>query len=157
MWTKQSVALLSVAWPALVLLHPFHFLELLHVARGRFKSWPSSRLCSDWRCWLCVSFVVELNSLSTPVLPRAKNRSTRSSSGWTTPRPVSTSGSVPLSTTLSLGWGDQCRRIPHDLDSYEWGHASDTGETRTHLRSGWCIHTCLHHPLHWMCCSTLTK
>lgn len=67
-----------------------------------------------------------------PVLSRAKNRSTRLSSGWTTLRPASTSGSVLWSTTLSLGWEDQYRRILPDLDSYAWGHASDTGERRMH-------------------------
>lgn len=65
-----------------------------------------------------------------PNLPRAKNRSTPLSSGWTTPRLVSTSGSVRWNTMLSLGWEGQYRRTLHALDSYAWGHASDTGNRR---------------------------
>lgn len=60
-------------------------------------------------------------------LVRVRSRSTPLSSGWTIPRPVSTSGSVLWSTTLSLGCEGRYRRILHALDSYAWDHASDTG------------------------------
>ena len=49
-------------------------------------------------------------------------------SGWTTPRPVSTSGSVLWNIMLSLGSEGQFRRTLPGLDLYAWDHVSDTGK-----------------------------
>lgn len=87
--------------------------------------------------------VFVLKSNPTPILCRAKNRSTPLCSGWTTPRPVSTSGSVQWSIMLSSGWEDPYKRTLHALVSYAWDHVSDTGNRciqTSELVHKWTLH-----------------
>ena len=58
---------------------------------------------------------------------RGRNRSTRLCSAWTTPRPASTCGSVPWSTTPSSGCAAPSRRARPAPGSSAWAPASATG------------------------------
>lgn len=77
----------------------------------------------------CCCDTVEFCSCYVPVCLRlrVKSRSTPLCSVWTTPRPVSTCGSVLWNTMLSSGSAAQSRRAQHAPGSSAWGHASATG------------------------------